>query len=175
MSMYDDFTYGGYGNSMSFSEYIRKNSSPSNVKTAADAYNDYTSAGYGSSMSFDRYCQEQGVIPVGFVSVVENNKTIVSQKNVSTNLTNKVNSVTTKREQLLKIAKEKSISITEITAEEIEEWRIKNGYFWKVVSPSGRVYTEVIKKLTVSDADNYITYNAMCEAFYRIYGYGYVV
>lgn len=175
--MYDDFTNGGYSSSMSFEEYIRQNSSPSMLKNAAAAYSDFTYGGYGSSMSFERYCQERGIIPVGSVSIGKdyNLPTVPTSKKKVSKLAERVNPVTAKRQELLQVAAEKSKTISSITSEEIEEWRIAKGYYWKVISPSGHVYTEVLKKITVKDPDDYVEYHAMCEAFFRIYGYNYVV
>ena len=72
------------------------------------------------------------------------------------------------REELVKeIAKLRSALIargTPVTFEEVEEWRISRGYLWKVVSPKGNVYTEVLKQVTIKEPAEYVEYHALKSA-----------
>ena len=72
------------------------------------------------------------------------------------------------------VAKRRAVLIargTPVTFSEVEEWRIANGYLWKVVSPKGNVYTEVLKSVTISEPEEYIEYNALKAAAEFFAGY----
>jgi hypothetical protein len=58
-------------------------------------------------------------------------------------------------------AEELSEKLVGIDWDDIDEWKVKKGYMWRVTSPSGKVYTEVIKPITIAEPDDYVAYHAM--------------
>jgi hypothetical protein len=75
--------------------------------------------------------------------------------------------------ELMTQAKTQAATMGEITEEDIDDWRVANGYLWKVVSPKGRVYTEVLKQVTIKTPDDYVKFNAMKIAFRNTTGLNY--
>lgn len=55
-----------------------------------------------------------------------------------------------KQSQLLDQAKKIAATLT-VTVSSYEDWRVANGYLWKVVSPKGTIYTETLKPLKIED------------------------
>ena len=75
--------------------------------------------------------------------------------------------------ELIEQSTSKAATLGEVTAADIDAWRVANGYLWKVVSPKGTVYTEVLKQVTVKTPDDYVTYNAMKIAYTNATGMNY--
>lgn len=65
------------------------------------------------------------------------------------------------RDELMQKAEALAKKMPDCTQEEIDQWRIDRGYFWKVVSPKGTVYTETLKAITVKDEEDFVVYQAM--------------
>lgn len=171
MSKYDDFTSSGYASSMSFDQWIVQNSPPTVFISADRAYDDYTNSGNASSMSFSRYCSDRGIAPIGYNP--QHGSSVSEPERVRKVRQVKVNPSDAKRQELMEMAEARAEAITAISSEVIDDWRIANGYYWKAVSPSGKVYSEVLKAVTVKEPDNYVEFNAMKIAHFRIVGYGY--
>ena len=74
---------------------------------------------------------------------------------------------------LMQQATAQAATMGEITEEDIDDWRVANGYLWKTVSPKGRVYTEVLKQVTVKTPNDYVKFNAMKIAFKNTTGLNY--
>jgi hypothetical protein len=62
--------------------------------------------------------------------------------------------------ELISIAKNLAKNM-KVSPAQLDEWRIANGYLWKVISPRGTVYTEVLKQCTIKNPEDYIVYNSM--------------
>jgi len=58
-------------------------------------------------------------------------------------------------------ARIRSKTLGKITNEMLDQWRIDNGYLWRVTSPTGKVYSEVLKKVTPANPNEYIEFTAM--------------
>ena len=77
------------------------------------------------------------------------------------------------RKKLLAIAAKKEKLIKSISAAEMEAWKVLKGYLWIAVSPTGKVYRETLKTITIKSPKDYIAWNAALLAHRRIYGVGY--
>jgi hypothetical protein len=76
-------------------------------------------------------------------------------------------------DDLIAQAKMQAATMGKVTEEDIDAWRVANGYLWKAVSPKGNVYTEVLKQVTVKTPDDYVTFNAMKIAYTNATGMNY--
>lgn len=74
---------------------------------------------------------------------------------------------------LMEEAKQIAKQIKDVTKKDIDAWRIRNGYLWVVVSPKGNEYREVLKSLTIEEAEDFVVYSAMKIACARDTGYYY--
>ena len=73
------------------------------------------------------------------------------------------------REALM--ARARAMAETMEVTETPEEWKVRKGYVWKAVSPSGTVYTEVIRKVTVEEPEEFVEYRALEMAYgYKMMG-----
>ena len=63
------------------------------------------------------------------------------------------------RESLM--AKAREMAKTMVITETPEQWKVRKGYTWQAVGPSGKVYKEVIRKLTIESPEEFVEFHAL--------------
>jgi len=167
----ENFEMGGYSMSMTLESYARQcDVSPTMRDIAVAQYqakSDIALAAYRAQLAVeDTQRQAWLKTPAGIAftekeAAKEAKRTaaIQANKNATSNL--------------MKQATAQAATMGEVTEEDIDAWRVANGYLWKAVSPKGNVYTEVLKQVTVKTPDDYVTYNAMKIAYTNATGLKY--
>ena len=66
------------------------------------------------------------------------------------------------------MAQARTMAETMVVKETPEEWRVRKGYVWQATSPSGKVYSEVIRKVTMKEPQEFVEYQALQIAYYKM-------
>jgi len=168
----ENFEMGGYGMSMTFESYARQycDVSPMIREIAVAQYEaaaDAALEAYRTQLEVENAQRQAWVKTPEGIAFTEK-EAAKEAKRLSKIQENK--NVTA---DLMKQATAQAATMGEVTEEDIDAWRVANGYLWKTVSPKGNVYTEVLKQVTVKNPDDYVTFNAMKIAYTKATGLNY--
>lgn len=179
-TVYDDYMYSG--NQNFYSDLARAQ----RLLSHRPSYDDYLSAGYPDAHS--RVMNDDALVreffgagkQIGYPPHYDHNSTsnaqIPSEKelNRQTAIDKRVKTHKTKKDKLIQQATAMSKVIDPVTnRQQIDQWRIDNGYLWEVVSPKGTLFREVIKNVTIENEKDYTIFHAMKISFSENTGLAY--
>ena len=151
----DSFYYSGYASTTSFENFVLQyDVTPATRQAAKDAF-------YANQTTSAQSAQTK-----------EQSEFLIKESEKSKKINIRKDAANAIRNSLLKEAALMSKNMF-ASRESIDQWRIDNGYLWTVTSPSGRVYTEVLKQVTIAEPVNYVMFNAMKIAFNARTGFNY--